>query len=186
MGLNKKDELFCEVGVSLGYLTKDQISRTIEQIAANETTEVQKSIGDYFLNESILSKEQIDEIIVETTHRENTSLQASTKLEETTNSNISDFTLEEGESIEEKYCPNCNSNVPVKVTKRSKDYLGCGCGCFGIMVNLILLFLSFGHWATVWGAIAFGMWLFTPEPNDLIVCLKQTFRVHSRVFQNKT
>lgn len=170
MGLKPQEELFCEIGISLGYLSKEQINKAIAQQEIDKTESEEKPIGSYFINEKILSKEKFGEIVSEVRHRQD--LPPATKDENKNNLNISDLTLEEGESIEEKYCHVCDAYVPVKITKRKRDYVGCGCGCWGLIINLVLIAVTLGHWLTIWGMYAIGMLLFDHDPNDLVVCLK--------------
>lgn len=60
---DNKDKLFCEVGVDLNILTKDQVEKALEQQRVDRSIGVTKPIGAYLFEANIVTKEQIAQIL---------------------------------------------------------------------------------------------------------------------------
>lgn len=60
---NLKDKLFCEIAISLGYITHDQAAQALRQQNVDEAIGTKKPIGAYLHDQNWLSREQIAQIV---------------------------------------------------------------------------------------------------------------------------
>ena len=71
MYLDHKDELFCEIGSDLGYLTPDAIAQALEKQRLERSNGIVKPIGAYFFAAQVVTKEQVGQILKLQTKYEN-------------------------------------------------------------------------------------------------------------------
>ncbi len=60
---DNKDKLFCEVGVDLNLISKEQVEKALEQQRVDRSIGVTKPIGAYLFEANILTKDQIAQIL---------------------------------------------------------------------------------------------------------------------------
>lgn len=63
MFVDNKDKLFCEVGIDLSLLNKEQVDKALEQQRVDSSIGVNKPIGAYLFEANILTKDQIAQIL---------------------------------------------------------------------------------------------------------------------------
>lgn len=63
MFANKEEELFCQIGQELGYLTQEQVESALNEQKIDIATGVTKPIGGYLLEKNLLTREQIGQIL---------------------------------------------------------------------------------------------------------------------------
>lgn len=168
MSSTESERLFCEIAISLGLISKTQRDIALEKQRIDRAIGENKPIGSYFLSEEILLRDQINLILKEQEKRE----KVRSILKNSSISEQKEFELSEGESIERGFCYRCSKDVPVKVTKNSPDYSGCGFGCVGEILNVALFIITGGSWGFVWVGCAFYTYITRSAANDLVVCLK--------------
>lgn len=121
-----KDKLFCEVGIDLGLLNKDQVAKALEQQNVDRAIGNTKPIGAYLFEANILTKEQIAQILKIQEKYEQPAVKP-------------ELAAQEVKTAEPK-----SENEAVQ--KAPAEDNG-GCGAFAI--GLIMIYL--GGWGLVWG-----------------------------------
>ena len=63
MDAKQKERLFGEIGIDLGYLTKEDVQKALDKQAADETAGSRKAIGTYLVEMTLLTEEKVTEIL---------------------------------------------------------------------------------------------------------------------------
>lgn len=114
---NVDDKLFCEVGVDLGILTQEQVTKALEAQKIDRAVGIDnKRIGAYFIESNILTRDQIGQILKlqerYARSEANTILNKPTTHEAPSNSNAQQHSSTK--AFDEVYCSSCGKTIKVQ------------------------------------------------------------------------